>query len=536
MYVIKNALKCISRSKGRNILIGIIVLVIAVSACIGLSIRQAAISSKETTLDGLTITADISYDFQSKMDEMMNGGTKPTTPGERPSFDKSGFQDMMSDTSSLTLEEYKTYAGADSVKDFYYSVTVSVDGNDEFEPVSTTSESKSNNNFNMGGGKGPGGFGGMSFGSSSDFQIVGYSSEKAMTEFVNGTATLSDGEFFAENTEEMNCIISNELATYNELIVGDTITITNPKSEDETYTLKVVGLFNNASSGLNLMGMGGMRQADPVNMIYMSYNALASIISQSEATAESNSIVGTKLNGSIDATYVFADVESYEKFDAQARELGLSEEYSISSSDLAIFESSLVPLETLSTMAGWFLLVILIIGAIILIVLNIFNVRERKYEIGVLTAMGMKKGKVASQFIAEIFVVTMIAVVIGIVVGAVASVPVTNALLENQIESQTTQSNKIEENFGRVPGGNMPDNMGGFGGMGRPDMSNGFAGFAESVGQMGTQYITEIDSAMNFTVVLQMLGIAILLTLVSGAVSVLFVMRYDPLKILANRD
>ena len=29
MYIIKNALRCISRAKGRNILIGIIVLVIA---------------------------------------------------------------------------------------------------------------------------------------------------------------------------------------------------------------------------------------------------------------------------------------------------------------------------------------------------------------------------------------------------------------------------------------------------------------------------------------------------------------------------
>ena len=39
-------------------------------------------------------------------------------------------------------------------------------------------------------------------------------------------------------------------------------------------------------------------------------------------------------------------------------------------------------------MAGWFLAVILIIGAVVLVVLNVLNVRERKYEIGVLTAMG----------------------------------------------------------------------------------------------------------------------------------------------------
>ena len=49
-------------------------------------------------------------------------------------------------------------------------------------------------------------------------------------------------------------------------------------------------------------------------------------------------------------------------------------------------------------------------------------------------------------------------------------------------------------------------------------------------------YITEVDSAMNLTVVLQMIGIGLLLTLIASSASVLFVMRYDPLKILANRD
>lgn len=40
MYILKNALKGILRSKGRNVLIGIIVLVISTASCIGLSIRN----------------------------------------------------------------------------------------------------------------------------------------------------------------------------------------------------------------------------------------------------------------------------------------------------------------------------------------------------------------------------------------------------------------------------------------------------------------------------------------------------------------
>lgn len=175
-----------------------------------------------------------------------------------------------------------------------------------------------------------------------------------------------------------------------------------------------------------------------------------------------------------------------------------------------------------------------------MVVLNIFNVRERKYEVGVLTAMGMKKWKVAAQFMCEILVVTMVAVVLGAGIGAVSSVPVTNALLAGQVTSQNNQQNQMDQNFGRpgnmgggFPGGNMgemPSDI--------PDMG-GNNPFGDMFGDMfggATDYITEVNSAMNLTVVFQMLGVGLLLTLIASLASVLFIMRYDPLKILANRD
>ena len=72
MYIIKNALRCIGRSKSRNILIGIIALVIAISACIGLSIRQAADSAKASALDGMSITANITYNWRDSFNDNKN--------------------------------------------------------------------------------------------------------------------------------------------------------------------------------------------------------------------------------------------------------------------------------------------------------------------------------------------------------------------------------------------------------------------------------------------------------------------------------
>ena len=547
MYIIKNALRCIGRSKGRNILIGIIALVIAVSACIGLSIRQAAESAKESTLEGLSITASISYDRSSMMNDIMAGGP----PEEGGGFDRDQFADMMGSSSELTLEEYEKYAEAESVQDFYYTLTAYFNGSDEFQPVSDETddgeeESDSEDDISGQGGF-PGGFGGGMMGggmfASGDFTVVGYSSDSSMVDFTNGTASILDGgAMFDEGTEEYVCVISEELAIYNDLEAGDEIVITNPSLDSESYTLTVSGIYTSSENNDFSMSMFGSSQ-DPANRIYMSSNALQLVLDASDESSttvtddygrESDSAV----SGTISATYVFADTDKYYEFEDEVRDLGLDESYTVSSSDLTSFENSLTPLNTLSTMAGWFLLVILIIGAIILVVLNIFNVRERKYEVGVLTAMGMKKWKVAAQFMCEILAVTMIAVFVGAAIGAVSAVPVTNALLAGQTESKNIQLNKIDESFGRpgnFPGGGFGGDMGGMTSDIPEDIGGGNNPFGELFDSTA-DYITEIDSAMNLTVVFQMLGIGLLLTLVASMVSVLFIMRYDPLKILANRD
>ncbi len=559
MYIVKNALRCIGRSKGRNVLIGIIVLVIAVSACLGLSIRQAATDAREDTLATLSVTATISFDRLSAMGNMTppEGDPGEKGGGGRGGFDRDSFSQMMGSASSLTLEQYQTYATAEAVEDFYYTLTASFNGGEGLEPVSNesvsdedeTGETTTGDAFQIPQGMpaGGGGMGGKGdrfnrvMGGQSDFTVVGYSSDRAMTAFLEGTAAIAEGQVFAEGTTELQCIISAELATYNSLAVGDTLLLANPNNEEETYTLTVVGTYTDSSANENSFSMMGMTSTDPANRIYLSASALQTILDASAevSTTATDETTGrefeTAVTGQLDGTYTFATAEDYYRFEEQARALGLEDSYTVASSDITSFEASLTPLNTLSTMAGYFLTVILLIGAVILVVLNIFNVRERKYEIGVLTAMGMKKGKVAAQLMTEVFVVTLVAVLLGVVIGGVSALPVTNALLEGQVTSQQNQSDRVEDGFGR------DGNFSGLGGSQRPDnRPNGGGGRGEMVsqmfGQQAVDYVTEIHSAMNLTVVLQMLGIAVLLTLVAGTVSMLFVMRYEPLRILSNRD
>lgn len=227
------------------------------------------------------------------------------------------------------------------------------------------------------------------------------------------------------------------------------MTLANPNDESETYDLNIVGIYETAETVAE-NGMGGMfSAADPANEIYLSYPALKSIVDQSAENSDDSGKTATALFTQTNGTYTFADVEDYETFSGEVYDMGLSEDYTVTSADVNSYEQSLVPLETLSTTAGYFLIVIVAIGVLILVVLNVFSIRERKYEIGVLTAIGMKKSKVAFIFITEILIVTIAAVIIGSGVGAAVSVPVGNALLENQITSQEQTASNQQQAFGR---------------------------------------------------------------------------------------
>ena len=215
------------------------------------------------------------------------------------------------------------------------------------------------------------------------------------------------------------------------------------------------------------------------------------------------------------------EISSKEAFEEKATEKGLPENYILSSTDLSAYEESIAPLETLSTMTGWFFVIVLIIGGIILVVLNIFNLRERKYEVGVLTAIGMKKSKVALQFVCELFIITFTAIIIGTGSGAVMSVPVTNSLLESQIEKVQEADDEVAQNFGMQGRGDKQSfNRGGCANMNQKTEVN---------------YIDSVSSATDFTVIIQLVLVGLLLTIISSLAALITIMRYEPLKILSSR-
>ncbi|MDR2748561.1 MAG: hypothetical protein LBB10_01500, partial [Bifidobacteriaceae bacterium] len=305
MMIVKNAWRSIRRAKGRNILIGIIIFTIATTSTIALSILKAANDAKASGLENTKITAQISPDRQKLMSSARSSGGGTTTTMEPIQIPE------------LTLDQLESYSKLEGVESFYYTNTASLSSAGTFPPVKSSDNSA---NSAPGGGQARGTmlFGGAA---NADFTLTGYSSSEAMSDFIDGSKTITEGGVF-KFTDGYECIISSTLAAQNSTKVGDTITLKNPLKSSETYKLKVTGIYKSTEEN-QTSGPMPLASADPANAVYASASTISAIVSNSAKNPETSTTEGmngqnreqsSKMNDRITGTYVLPSKEAYDQF------------------------------------------------------------------------------------------------------------------------------------------------------------------------------------------------------------------------------
>lgn len=524
MYILKNSLISIFRNKGRNILIGLIILTIACSTTVTLAIRNTANNIVKSYEESNDLIATISFD-RNKLMEQFKGGEDA----------QKGNIEAFNNIESYTLENVKYYGDSQYLKGYYYTYSTSLNSDtlskatDSFEyevedtqtststnTTTTTTPGSSENRPNMLGGGSMGERHTMTekntttiitksketFESSrnltGDFQLDGYSSYDAMTNFIDGTYRVTDGEMISDFSS-YQCVISNELATLNEITVGSTITLKNPTIE-KTYDFTVTGIYTDNDDNNESASM----YSKSANTIIVGSGIIELLVS------DDNTLV-TNLTPS----FILSNEESINPFETEIKEKGLNEYYMINT-NLEELQNATKSIENVKTFATTFLLITLIISSLVLFVLNMINIRERKYEIGVFRTIGMSKFQLTIQFIVELLIVAAVTLLIGAIIGSFLAKPVGNMLLENEIETTQSEQEQISDNFGRGENSNKPEMQ------------------FNNRGQIET--IDSIEAVVDFTVVIQLLGIGILLTLMSSLASMISIQRFSPLTILKERS
>ncbi|MEG0295842.1 MAG: FtsX-like permease family protein [Clostridium sp.] len=472
MYILKNSFKNLTRNKGRNILIGIIIF--------------AMISVTAVSIIIHTTTNEMINDYKTKF------GTEVTIQPDMEKLLANGDGGMI-EFPQLTTDELIKYSKSDKLKETLFNGYFST----YTENYKALDQDAENDYTSMGSAVVIDGGSSAQEYKSPNITVVGTSNLDSLSEFKDGLRKVNEGRIF-QNANE--CVVSEDFAKLNNLKVGDTIELENYYSNDTSKKLKLIV----TGTYLDLTKSEGMFKSASTNRKNEILTSFDTLVEYNKLFEEGKSSISTS------AVYHLKNAELINDFRKELREKDLKEVFSVTT-DEAGYNAVVQPLKGIGKMSLILMGIVLAFGSIILVILSVLSIRERKYEIGVLRAMGMEKYKVAKGFIYETLIIISICLVFGLGVGAGAAQPVSNIMLESQ-KNAVVDINS--QNFG---GGTISMSVG-------------------SSSSTTTQEIEAVEIKLSLDAVIKIIGIALLLGLLSCMVGISYITKYEPIKILTERN
>ncbi|MBU5360885.1 ABC transporter permease [Enterococcus raffinosus] len=498
MNYMKRAIQSLWAKKGRSIIMIAVFSAILIFVLAGLTIRSGAdlATSNAKKSVGATVTLSTNREAMFKQSDSEDENSRPD-PG---SFERT----------PVNLSDAKKIAKLSNVKSYSFEASTSADKSSGIEPISSDSddseeESTDEQMAGFGGGGAPGGM------SQGDFQIKGVSESSSYSEFSAGTASLVEGEAITSADEDTNnVLIEQSLAEANDLSVGDKFKIKDSDDKDVEVTIK--GIYKTSDSGDSMSAQFNFM--NPSNTIFSSYTMVNTLTGSEGKTIDS-------------AVYNLEDPKDMDSFVKQANKLIDTDTFSLETND-QMYQQMLQPLNNVSSFAKNIVILVAAAGVIILTLIIMLSIRERKYEIGVLLSLGESRMKVISQFFVEIFICMIFALGIAAASGNVVGNAVGNQLLSQQTTSQNAEGQEA----------NAAGNNGGPGGQGQ--MPGGGNGGPRGGGQMGgnpftqTEEIQELNISVKPMEILSLAGIGLGISLFSIVLSSAGILRLNPKKILIS--
>jgi putative ABC transport system permease protein len=177
-----------------------------------------------------------------------------------------------------------------------------------------------------------------------------------------------------------------------------------------------------------------------------------------------------------------------------------------------LYQQMVGPIENVASFSNNIVYLVSIAGAIILGLIVMMSIRERKYEMGVLLALGERRWKLAGQFIAEIILVAVLSLGIATVSGNAVADQVSSQLLNQELESaETTVTPDSFRGGGR------------FGGM-------------QAAQTQPVETIEELDVSVTPDDLGLLAMIGLLIAIISALLPSLTVLRLQPKTILSKQD
>ena len=221
--------------------------------------------------------------------------------------------------------------------------------------------------------------------------------------FSSGVFSLLKGKMI-EATDVHKIMIHEELASKNQLNIGDTITldvIQQETREKKKVDYEIVGIF----SGKRQETYTGLTSDFSENTVFTDYQSIHQLF-----TSELGEVV-TGLN-------IYASSsEELLKMKQAIEALPFNWEEFVIEDQKQDFDDILESITGLQSMVQWMTVGILIAGAVVLSLMLMLSVRERIYEIGILLSIGIHKAWIIGKFFVELFLLTIPAIFVSLALG-----------------------------------------------------------------------------------------------------------------------
>ncbi|MEW5069419.1 ABC transporter permease [Bacillus subtilis] len=488
MNFIKRAFWNMKAKKGKTLLQLFVFTVICVFVLSGLTIQSAAQKSSELARQELGGSVTLQVDRQKQMEKQQDSG-------EKRSFESTPIK--VSDANKL--------AALDHVKSYNYTTSASANAGN-FDAIESSSSSSSDSSSSSSSSTAKNSQGGGQGGPQivqADLSIEGVISTTLVDDFSDGDSKITDGRAITKSDVGKKVTVINEtLAEENDLSVGDSITIESATDEDTTVKLKIVGIYKTTSSGDDQAQ--NFSFLNPYNKLYTPYTATAAL-------------KGDDYKNTIDsAVYYMDDAKNMDAFVKAAKKTSIDfDTYTLNTND-QLYQQMVGPIENVASFSKNVVYLVSVAGAVILGLIVMMSIRERKYEMGVLMAIGEKRWKLIGQFLTEILIVAVIAIGLASVTGNLVANQLGNQLLSQQISSSTDST--------QTASGQMPGGGGGMGG--------GMFGHSSS----NVDVIDSLNVAVSMNDMLILGGIGILIAIIATLLPSISVLRLHPKTILTKQE
>ena len=297
-------------------------------------------------------------------------------------------------------------------------------------------------------------------------------------EYVSGVST---GEVAMLEGDAGDAIISSEVASENEISVGDEIKLKT--IDNEEIALVVSGIYKATDENFNY------------NTIYVDWAKVGEFTDSDIASnvrfylisaSQKEAFLAEVANKGIDITGLKLDVDD------------------------SSYQQMVGPIENVGSFSRIIMWIIIIASILIITLIVAINVKDRRYEMGVLMSLGARRTNILAQIFVELAIVATLAFAISIPTAGLVAAKMGDMLITQQIEQVAE-----EQDARQMPGGGM---------------------MMRAPNQQEVKPIDTIDVSNGLYEYLLLFGSGYLILLLAMVLPSINILRYQPKTILTGKE